>query len=143
MAKLTEANIAREANSSSFERGYSYYQDGYVLEITQRGEQLTAEVEGSGYRPYQVQVTVQSGKIVSANCSCPYDWGGYCKHIVATLLHYIHEPSTIERQTPLTTLLADLTAEQLKQLIIQVAAENLDFVRAIERERQWTKVLPT
>jgi uncharacterized Zn finger protein len=59
------------------------------------------------------------------------------------MLHYIHEPSGVEQQEPLTTLLADLTAEQLKQLIIQVATKNLDFVRAIERELQWSKVLPT
>ncbi len=143
MDKLTEAEIAKGANSSSFEKGYNYYQNGYVLEITQRGEQITAEVEGSDYQPYQVQVTVKDGHIVMADCSCPYDWGGYCKHIVAVLLHYVHESDSVEQQEPLSTLLADLTAEQLKQLIIQVAAENLDFVRAIERELQWLKVLPT
>lgn len=143
MTKLTEAEIARGANSSSFEKGYNYYHNGYVLEITQRGEQISAEVEGSDYQPYQVQVTVKEGKIVTANCSCPYDGGGYCKHIVATLLHTIHEPGGVEQQEPLTTLLADLTAEQLQQLIIQVAAENLDFLRAIERELQWSKVLHT
>lgn len=142
MAKLTESEIARGANSSSFEKGYNYYQNGYVLEITQRGEQITAEVEGSEYQPYQVQVTVKDGNIVTANCSCPYDWGGYCKHIVAVLLRYVHESDSVEQQEPLPALLADLTAEQLKQLIIQVAAENLDFVRAIERELQWSKVLP-
>ncbi|WP_420641437.1 SWIM zinc finger family protein [Candidatus Leptofilum sp.] len=143
MAKLTEAEIAKGANGSSFDKGYSYYRNGYVLEITQRGEQITAEVEGSAYQPYQVQATVQEGKISSVNCSCPYDWGGYCKHIVAALLHYVHEPSGVEQQQPLADLLADLTAEQLKQLIIQAADANLDFLRAIERELQWLKVLPT
>ena len=46
MAKLTESEIARGANSSSFEKGYNYYHNGYVLEITQRGEQITAKIEG-------------------------------------------------------------------------------------------------
>lgn len=142
MTKLTESEIAKGANSSSFEKGYNYYQHGYVLEITQRGEQITAEVEGSGYQPYQVQVTVKENTIVTTHCSCPYDWGGYCKHIVAVLLHYIHEPDAIEQQEPLATSLADLTAEQLKQLIIKVSTENLDFVRAIERELHWSKMVP-
>ena len=62
---------------------------------------------------------------------------------MATLLHTIHEPGAVEQQEPLATLLADLTAEQLQQLIIQVAAENIDFVRAIERGLQWSKGVPT
>ncbi|MBD2305029.1 SWIM zinc finger family protein [Chroococcidiopsis sp. FACHB-1243] len=26
--------------------------------------------------------------IVSADCTCPYDWGGLCKHQIAVLLAY-------------------------------------------------------
>ena len=45
---------------------------------------------------------------VDANCSCPYDWGGYCKHIVAVLLAYLHEPEKVTERPSVDELLADL-----------------------------------
>ncbi|HEY83820.1 MAG TPA: hypothetical protein G4N96_01725 [Chloroflexi bacterium] len=54
-----------------------------------RGNTLTADV--SGTRPYQVEIEVDEGGIL-AQCTCPYDWGGYCKHIGAVLLMWIESP---------------------------------------------------
>ncbi len=30
--------------------------------------------------------------IANASCSCPYAYGGYCKHIIVLLLTYTHHP---------------------------------------------------
>ncbi|MDR1705843.1 MAG: SWIM zinc finger domain-containing protein, partial [Clostridiales bacterium] len=38
-------------------------------------------VEGSD--AYSVGVTLKDGEITDCSCDCPYDWGEYCKHLVA------------------------------------------------------------
>ncbi len=60
-----------------------------VANRVRRGNTLTADV--SGTRRYQVEIEVDEGGIF-AQCTCPYDWGGYCKHIGAVLLLWIESP---------------------------------------------------
>jgi uncharacterized Zn finger protein len=98
LPKLTEAIIRQHASSDSFQRGREYYGQGAVVRVVRRGQQLQAEVEGSQYEPYRVQITCDAGGIAQAICSCPYDWGGWCKHIVATLLAAVHDPAQIDER---------------------------------------------
>ena len=126
LPKVTEASICQHASAASYHRGREYYEQGAVLSIVRRDQQLQAEVEGSQYEPYRVQITYDAGGITWALCSCPYGWGGWCKHIVATLLAALHSPATVEegrrrpaptpsRQRPsVQTLLAGLEREQLQ-----------------------------
>jgi len=51
--------------------------------------------------PYQVRIIFDADGIREATCSCPYDWSGWCKHIVAMLLTYIHAPETMEERPSL------------------------------------------
>jgi len=53
-------------------------------------------------KPYQVRITFDQKGIIDAECSCPYDWGGFCKHIVAVLLAAIRgaENTTNEESSP-------------------------------------------
>lgn len=44
---------------------------------------ITAKVEGS--RTYNVKVSIGGDEIMSWSCSCPYDLGDICKHVVAVL----------------------------------------------------------
>ena len=114
---ITEATIRSLTTPESFSRGEDYYHSGAVSDIERRGDVLHAEVEGSSYQPYQVTIELDESGIVAADCSCPYDWGGYCKHIVAVLLTYIHGREEIaERPTP-DALLAGLDAETLRGLV--------------------------
>jgi uncharacterized Zn finger protein len=53
-----------------------------------RGDRLTAHVEGSDFAPYEVTIELHDGGIPGTRCSCPYDWGGACKHVVAVLLRH-------------------------------------------------------
>lgn len=120
LPRLTEAVISRRTTDSSFERGHDYYSEGAVLEIARRGNRLLAEVEGSSYDPYQVSVTLDEHGIVDTRCTCPYDWGGDCKHIVAVLLTYIHSSEEMEEQPSVETMLADLDRDQLQALILEL-----------------------
>lgn len=139
---ISESDIRALASTQSFERGEEYYYDDSVFDLVRRGDDFTAKVEGSSYKPYQVQVKIFNDNIVAPTCSCPYDWGGICKHIVATLLAVIHEPETIVEKPELSTLLAELTADQLRQILIGLADEGPAIAEAIEREMSWLQEQP-
>lgn len=105
-----------------------------MSELARRGAVITADVEGSDYAPYAISITLDpSGSVASAECTCPYDDGGYCKHIVAGLLAVLHDDD-IEEHVDLKTLLTGLTETQLRQLILTVGGEQASFADAIERE---------
>ncbi len=143
MDGLDEKQIQAQTSAQSFERGQSYYRNGRVLNVVQRGQMVMAEVGGSDYEPYQVQVTLAEDGIEDATCSCPYDWGGYCKHIVAVLLTMIHQADAVMEKADLATLLAGLTETQLRQVFMNVAAEWPALVEAVEREVTWLRETPT
>ena len=74
------------------------YVDG-VRQAVRNGRTLRAEVGKS--RIYQIEIDVLEDGI-HAVCSCPYDWGDYCKHIGAVLLKWVEQPGSfvIERVAP-------------------------------------------
>ncbi len=65
-------------------RGQAYHQDGRVTALEQAGEKTwTAEVEGTDL--YDVHFKLDSEGDLSCKCTCPYDWGLVCKHVIAVL----------------------------------------------------------
>jgi uncharacterized Zn finger protein len=140
--QLTETDIRNWASSQSYDRGYRYYQSGAVFDVIRRGNLLTAKVGGSEYEPYRVQVTLTDGGVAETSCTCLYDWGGICIHIIAALLVWVHERDEIEEKPALETLLAELTAVQLRQVLLGIAATGPEFAEAIERELTWLQEQP-
>lgn len=134
---FTEADVRALSNDQSYDRGYRYYQNGAVFDVIRRGNIVTAKVEGSDFEPYRVQVILHDSGIAGAECTCPYDWGGLCKHIIATMLVLIHDIDQVEEKPELDTLLADLTENQLLQVLLGLAEEGPEFAEAIERELTW------
>lgn len=132
-----EADVRALSSDQSFDRGYRYYQSGAVFDVIRRGQFVTAKVEGSDYEPYRVQVTLDESGIAGAECTCPYDWGGLCKHIIATMLVLLHDTDQVEEKPELATLLAGLTETQLRQVLLGLAEEGPDFAESIERELTW------
>ncbi len=132
LPKLTERMVRSLASPQSFARGQDYYDDGAVLEVILRGEVLHAQVEGSEYDPYQVRIEFSGGEIASATCTCPYDWGGYCKHIVAVLLTAIHEPETVEERPPVAEMLNGLERETLLKVLNRLMEEQPELVNRVE-----------
>ncbi len=130
---LTESLIHQHAAAESFHRGEDYCRGGAVVSLVRRGDVLRAEVEGSQYEPYRVHIAFDIGGITGVSCSCPYDWGGWCKHIVAVLLTCLRDPEEIEARPALAELIADLDREQLRDLVLSVAAHDSDLVDQIER----------
>jgi uncharacterized Zn finger protein len=140
--RLTEATIRNLTTAQSFSRGQAYLRDGAVLEIEQRDDFLLAEVEGSEYEPYQVRVRLDGGVVMDAECACPYDWGGYCKHIVAVLLAFVQQPDRVTERTPVVSLLSDLDREALVNLLTDLLATHphlADWVETRIAAREGTR----
>lgn len=134
LPQLTEDDLEQYVFGPSLERGYDYYEQGRVLRIVRRGNRLRAEVAGSEYEPYAVTINLSESGLVTAYCSCSYDWGGYCKHIVATLLTYIHSPDEIIQRSDLDTLLADLDRDALHNLLASLVHARPDLLDIVEHE---------
>lgn len=130
---FNEAELEQYATPKSFQRGEQYYLHRAVQSLTQRGQLLLATVEGSEDDPYQVGVQFEGDEIASAHCTCSYDYGGWCKHIVATLLTYLRQPSKLEERPTLDQLLTGLSPEQTQQLIQELVADHPELLDEIDR----------
>lgn len=133
--ELTEAMIdALDLAPGIYERGRAYDKQGLVLRVTQRGDTLLAEVEGSDIDPYAVYVRLGAKGITETACSCPYteEWGGVCKHVVAVLLTALHRRERVAQRTPIAELVAGLDADRLRQLVVQLAEQVPTMADVIE-----------
>ena len=131
--ELTEEDIGQYCTETSFERGYEYFVEDAVLGVTQRGNQLFSKVQGSEYDPYGVCITLEGNQVVQAFCTCPYDWGGYCKHIGAALLTWVHDIDSVVRRPTISEMLAGMGREQLQALVVGLSQEAPGIVDLIER----------
>lgn len=134
---FTEASLRRNATDQSWVRGQDYYRDGAVIQIVRRpipsgGDRIEACVEGSEANDYRVVLTCDRGGLTSATCSCPYDWGGWCKHIIAVGLTCIHTPNQIRVAPALETLLAPLSRNDLSDIILALVESNSELAETVE-----------
>jgi uncharacterized Zn finger protein len=129
---LSEKVLRRNTNAKSFERGRDYYQSGAVFGLTQRGDSLYGEVEGSELEPYRVQLEFDDDGLTSTHCTCPYSFEGWCKHIVASLLFCLHQADEIETRPTLEQLLDHLDYPQTRLLIQELAAEQPALIDRID-----------
>ena len=129
---VTEATIQALATDQSYARGENYYHSGSVLDLSKRGNALLAHVEGSSYEPYEVTVELSEHGVTEAYCTCPYNRGGYCKHIVAALLAHIREPGRVTERPQVADLLADLGRDELLDLLTGLLAQQPRLVDWVE-----------
>ncbi len=132
LPNLTPATIQYHATEPSYARGESYFRSGAVVSLTQRQQTLQAEVEGNEVIPYRVTIDFDGGGVIQAACTCPYNFEGWCKHIVATLLTCIHQPETIEQRPTLAQLLNGLSLGQTQGLVQRLVAAHPELIKSID-----------
>ena len=114
----TEIFIRAMATAKSFDRGVEYMEDRAVRRLEKRGNVVMARVEGTTYQPYRVRVLLdKNGEVDEAGCNCPYDRGGWCKHIVAVLLVMLHEPERVRDKQSYKDLIDPLSEKELRALL--------------------------
>jgi uncharacterized Zn finger protein len=131
-SKLTEASIRAGANEKSFARGRELFRRGAVSQAAIQGDVLSGACEGTQSPFYRVRAELDGGGVRSASCTCPYDFGGYCKHIVALLLSYAHDPERFVVRKEPAELLSDLSREQLITLVTKLVGEQPDLYDRVE-----------
>ena len=136
---LTEAAVRELARPQSYDRGENYYDEGAVVEIIQRGETLRAAVQGSQYEPYQARIELDETGVVDTACSCPYDYGGICKHRVAVLLTYVRDPGQIDQRPPVSELIADADPELLRDLLADFVEDHPELAAQVESRLETTE----
>lgn len=123
------------------ERGFDYYTDGSVIELQEvdKGE-YTAVVEGMEL--YTVYIKIEKERtIADHHCTCPYDWGVYCKHFVAVLeaieagdageyAVFVGDNNYYTFQQ-LKHNIEGRSKQELKQLILDVAKRDKAFQRML------------
>jgi uncharacterized Zn finger protein len=127
--KINESIIRQNSSDKSFARGKEYARSQSVRDLVLRDQTLQASVAGSSY--YRVSIGFSDRDIQSAQCSCPYNFGGWCKHIVAVLLVAMEQPQ-IEARPSLVEMLEKLDLEQTRKLVHNLVAKSPDLAELID-----------
>lgn len=117
------------------ERGRDYFRNGHVVsfEEIEPGE-YEAVVEGTDN--YIVNFKVIDGNIEDHSCTCPYDYGSICKHIMAAVLYLQKETGEIRlfgnksKKERKSAVKKNTVAEQIDKLLDSVTHDDLKvFIR--------------
>ena len=117
-----------------FSRGRAYVRSGAVRSLTRRGDVISADVEGSEAAPYRVAIRLSETGIADASCTCPYEWGGYCKHVAAALICLVERPGEVRTRKPIDEILSAVDKTTLVALIARRIASDDDFALWLEAE---------
>jgi uncharacterized Zn finger protein len=129
---LTDASIRGGASEKSYARGQELFRGRAISQTAIQGSTLTGLCEGSGAPFYKVRAELDSGGVRSASCTCPYGFGGYCKHIIALLLTYVRQPEMFTVRKDPAELLSGLSREQLLALVTKLVGEHPELGDIIE-----------
>jgi SNF2 family DNA or RNA helicase len=77
---------------------------------------------GSGSKSYTVTIKNWNTPILNTNCSCDYDWGGICKHRVASLLVLENELSRYSHLNPMVSATPKKKTFPTSQHIIRISS---------------------
>ena len=132
LPKITESEIRAGATLESFHRGEEYYREGAISNTAIQGALLSGECAGTYAPYYRVQVELDEAGIANASCTCLYEYGGYCKHIVALLLAYMHHPKSFTMRKAPAELLADLDQNDLTAILTKLIQEQPELYDRIE-----------
>ncbi|HAN79174.1 MAG TPA: hypothetical protein DCQ31_16105, partial [Bacteroidales bacterium] len=90
--------IINKATPPSRSKGKALYREKAVSLISYGTQGILAKVRGGSL--YSVTVLFAGNKITRTNCSCPYDFTGICKHIVAAIYKAIEHDEFDEEIHP-------------------------------------------
>jgi len=112
--------IQNRTSDAVFERGENYRDEGRIQQLDRFDDLVTASVSGSTL--YDVTVEF-GGRSIDTQCTCPYDGGGDCKHVVAVLLEVATNPPQDESED-IEAVLEDVSADDLRTFVRDAVAEH-------------------
>ena len=121
MMKITQDMIKDNFSERTFNRGLDYYKKGYVIGPVILDNTLYARVIGSMETPYEVKAFIGNHEI-DTRCTCPV--GYKCKHAVALLLNWVHEPSLFTDSNKFITSLNSMSKHEIINIIKKIINHN-------------------
>ncbi len=92
MLKKNWKNLFRK---TILDRGYGYYLEGAVEDISWEDDVISATVSGTDL--YEVEIFLDHDEVYDMDCDCPYaEDGNYCKHMAA-VLYELEDTDTTEK----------------------------------------------
>ena len=133
---LTTERIRDLCTSEVFDRAVTYREGGHIERIDRFDETIDAAVQGSQPEPYDVKIDItwngDEPDTIDATCTCPYDWGGYCKHIIAVLLELSEGDAELEDERRLVEeTLADVHPEEIREFLLDECERNANLRRRL------------
>ena len=131
-------NFEHEVEAIIVQRGRRYYRSGAVTECTEEDGEVRAEVQGS--ENYRVRMEIDDdGTIGSHRCSCPYEYGEFCKHEVAVLYYLRDMRKKAAHKAEVEDIVADLK-QKAENIKLRDKSLELREVKSEETNR-WKMVL--
>lgn len=102
-------------------RGFDYFKGGAITHFTESSNGAYEAIV-SGTETYTVQLEVNNHILTKHVCTCPYDWGPVCKHIVAAIFYLKQGDLTVEEL---------ILSKPKKKRTTSVTQEVKDVLKAI------------
>jgi len=133
---LSTDQIRDLCTSEVFDRAITYRDEDRIQRIDRFDQTVTAVVQGSQPDPYEVEIEFSDDRAdptaIDATCTCPYDWGGYCKHIVAVLLERSEGDNELaDAREAVERVLSDAHREELRDFLLDECERNADLRRRL------------
>ena len=124
---IKQSDVRNWTDEVYFQRGQNYYKQGAIYDQRKQGMTLKSKCAGSQALFYRQEVLFSSRGIESAECSCPVGEGGYCKHTVALLLTWVHDPDSFQETESLDVVLEKRSRAELIALIKEMLEQEPDL----------------
>ena len=124
-------NFEKLFDEKILKRGYNYYLEDAVYDVTRNGNHYEGLVYGTEI--YEVQIEIDdNGNVEDMDCDCPYAEENNCKHMVA-LLYYLESDGKIESKKAIRNtdnydkILDKISENEIKEFVLEKIYENFDF----------------
>ena len=124
-------NFEKLFDEKILKRGYNYYLEDAVHDVTRNGNHYEGLVYGTEI--YEVQIEIDdNGNVEDMDCDCPYAEENNCKHMVA-LLYYLENDGEIESKKAIRNtdnydkILDKISENEIKEFVLEKIYENFDF----------------
>ncbi|MGQ4913111.1 MAG: SWIM zinc finger family protein [Candidatus Asgardarchaeia archaeon] len=126
---IFEDDVRKVFGFRTYEKGRKYFEEGLVFNGIVFENKLIANVQGTMPRPYKVIVSLQTP--FNNRCSCPL--GGDCKHVVATLLSWIHNPDLFLDGNLILEKLDTLSDKDLRDIFRQLIKKKPSILKTLAK----------
>lgn len=121
-------------------RGYDYYEAGLVKRFIKYEEGIEALVRGT--EVYKVIIkTDKEENVMDFSCTCPYDLGPLCKHVVAVLFENQLEEHVVSKRIDLREMLNRKSKEALIELVLKTAANSSELYELLLLDHEDDRLL--